>query len=121
LASADEDQVFLSVITLAELRYGIERLAMSRRRTRLDDWLKNELTVRFEGRVLSIDAGVADNWGKLVARRQAAGRPLGAMDAWIAATAEAHAMTLVTRNISDFRGSLERVINPWTAGEAPGQ
>jgi toxin FitB len=117
LAQADEDRVFISVITLAELRYGIERMAAGSRRKRLDEWLRNELPRRFEGRVLSIDAIVADGWGKLVARREAAGRPISAMDALIAATTEVHGMTLVTRNTSDFEASLELIINPWAEDE----
>ena len=56
---------------------------------------------------------VADSWGKVVARSEVAGRPIGAMDAFIAATAEVYGMTLVTRNTSDFEASLERIINPW--------
>jgi predicted nucleic acid-binding protein len=71
-----------------------------------------------KGRVLSIDGIVADNWGKVVARTEAAGRPIGAMDAFIAATAEAYGMTLVTRNTSDFETSLERIINPWAEDNA---
>ena len=61
-----------------------------------------------------LDASVADKWGKTVALREAAGRPIGVMDAFIAATAEAHALTLVTRNVSDFEESVKTVINPWT-------
>ncbi len=113
LADIDEDRVFISVVTLAELRHGIERMGASSRRKRLDEWLREELPARFEGRVLSIDGIIADGWGKVVARSEAAGRPIGAMDAFIAATAEAHGMTLVTRNTSDFEASLKHVINPW--------
>jgi toxin FitB len=117
LAAVDEDRVFISVVTLAELRYGIERMATGSRRMRLDGWLRNELPLRFEGRVLPIDAIVADGWGKVVARSEAAGRPISAMDALIAATAETHDMALVTRNISDFEASLKLIINPWAEDE----
>jgi predicted nucleic acid-binding protein len=113
LAAADEDRIFMSVVSLAELRYGIERMAAGNRRKRLDEWLRDELPLRFEGRLLSIDGVVADAWGKVVARSEAAGRRITAMDAWIAATAEVHGMTLVTRNTSDFQGSLNLIINPW--------
>jgi toxin FitB len=119
LAEADEDRVFISVVTLAELRYGIERMGASSRRKRLDEWLQAELPARFEGRVLSIDGIIADGWGRVVARSEAAGRPIGAMDAFIAATAEAHGMILVTRNTSDFEASLKHVINPWADDEPP--
>jgi predicted nucleic acid-binding protein len=121
LADADEDRVFISVVTLAELRYGIERMGASTCRKRLDKWLRGDLPARFEGRVLSIDGIIADGWGKVVARSEAVGRPISAMDAFIAATAEAHGVTLVTRNTSDFEASLKHVINPWTddEGQAP--
>ena len=103
----------MSVVSLAELRYGIEHMAAGSRRKRLDEWLRDELPLRFEGRLLSIDGVVADAWGKVVARSEAAGRRISAMDAWIAATAEVHGMTLVTRNTSDFQASLKLIINPW--------
>ncbi len=113
LDEVDEDRVFLSVITLTELRYGIERLAPGKRRQRLEDWLEQELPLRFEGRILGIDQTVATACGELLAEREAAGRPFGAMDAYLAATAQVHRLTLVTRNDSDFKGSVE-CLNPWT-------
>jgi len=113
LAAVDEDQVFISVVTLAELRCGIERMTAGSRRNRLAQWLQDDLPPRFEGRILSIDHIVADAWGKVVARSEAARRPIGAMDAFIAATAEAHGLILVTRNVPDFEASIKAVINPW--------
>jgi predicted nucleic acid-binding protein len=112
MESTDEDRVFLSVVTLAEVRYGVERLASGARRRRLEEWLGRELPLRFEGRMLPVDANVAEAWGKMVARSEATGRPIGAMDAFLAATAEVHHLTLVTRNVSDFR-VLNAVLNPW--------
>ena len=112
LAEVDEDRVLLSVVTLAELRYGIARMAAGPRRARLETWLSEELPLRFEGRVLPVDDAVAHGWGELVAHREAAGRPLGVIDAFIAATAAVHGLTLVTRNVADFSGSVE-AINPW--------
>jgi toxin FitB len=116
LANADEDRVFISVATLAELRYGIERMAAGGQRRRLDDWLRNDLPSRFEERVLSIDARIADHWGGVVARSEAVGRQISSMDAWIAATALAHGMTLITRNTSDFETVIEQIVNPWLVG-----
>jgi predicted nucleic acid-binding protein len=113
LSQVDEDEVFLSVVTFAELRHGIERLPAGARRRRLDVWLRSELPLRFEGRIALIDGAVADEWGRLVARQEARGRPIQAMDGLIAATAQVHALTLVTRNAKDFQVSVKSVLNPW--------
>ncbi len=112
--TVDEDRVYLSVVTLAELRYGIERLAAGSRRKRLEEWLQRELPLRFDGRILPIDEAIADATGRMVARSEAAGRPMEAMDALIAATAEVCRLTLVTRNQSDFKAVLKTTLNPWT-------
>jgi toxin FitB len=114
LAGIDEDQVFLSVVTLTELRYGIERMPAGTRRKQLDEWLHHDLPIRFEGRILPIDELVAHACGKIVARREALGRPIELMDAFVAATSEVHQLTLVTRNASDFQPTLNAVLNPWT-------
>src|SRR5580658_2283684 len=113
MESTDEDRVFISVITLAELRYGLERLATGARRRRLEEWLGHELPLRFEHRILPVDSNIAEAWGKTVSRSDAAGRPMNAMDAFLAATAEFHNLTLVTRDVSDFQ-VLKAVLNPWT-------
>ena len=110
LAAIDEDRVFLSVVTLAELRHGIDRLEPGKRRDRLDAWVREELPVRFEKRVLPIDAPISDVWGRIVARSH---RTLHAMDAFLAATAEVHDLTLVTRNVSDFEVLGRTLLNPW--------
>jgi predicted nucleic acid-binding protein len=117
LEEVDEDRVFLSVVTLTELRYGIERLAAGKKRKRLEDWLQQELPLRFEERILNINGAVADACGKLVAHREALGRPIEAMDAFIAATAEVHSLTLVTRNTSDFDRTVRSILNPWTENQ----
>ena len=112
MEAADEDRVFLSVISLAELRYGVERLAAGERRNRLEQWLLRELPLRFEGRILPVDHKIAEAWGQTVSRCEALGRPVGAMEAFLSATAEIHRLTLVTRNVSDFP-ALKAVLNPW--------
>ena len=115
LADADEDQLFISVITIAELRHGIESLAQGRRRERLGEWLNVELPERFADRVLAIDAAVANAWGVIVAERERRGRPIGAIDAFVAATARVHELALVTRNVADFGSSVTSLVNPWAA------
>ena len=113
LAEVEEDEVFLSVVTLAELRRGIARMTRGRRRTRLDEWLRHELPLRFEHRILPIDSQVAMMWGDIVSGREANGRPISVMDAFIAATARMHDLSLVTRNVSDFAGTVAEIANPW--------
>ncbi len=102
--------LYLSVLTLGELRKGIERLADPARRLALLDWLETELPAFFAGRVLAVDAAVADRWGHLQAR---AGRPLPAIDSLLAATAMQHGLTLVTRNVRDVVDLGVEVLNPW--------
>ncbi len=114
IARVDEDEVFLSVVTFAELRHGIERLATGARRRRLDVWLRKDLPSRFEGRIVGVDGAIADEWGRLVAQRENRGRPIQAMDALIAATAQVHGLTLVTRNTADFQPSVKSLLDPWT-------
>ena len=113
LAEADEDRIFISVITIAELRHGIERLPAGARRRRLDAWLTEQVPLRFEERLLAVDAETAHVWGRVMAQGQAAGCPPSTMDAFIAATVLRHDMTLVTRNASDFEPLGVRLINPW--------
>ncbi len=114
LAQADEDRLFISVITLAELRRGIERLAPGRRRSRLDEWLRYEFAPRFERRVVDIDSKIADAWGRIMVASETAGQSIGVMDAFIAATVEVNRFTLVTRNESHFRFTVNSILNPWT-------
>jgi toxin FitB len=114
LAKVHEDSVFLSVVTITELRYGIGRLAPGRRRERLGSWLEKELITRFAGRILPIELEVADACGKLIARSESLGRPMEARDAFIAATAEVHGLKLVTRNASDFEAVLKGIVTPWS-------
>jgi len=108
------ETTFLSAATWAELRRGAARLQPGARRQQLERWLERDLPLRFWDRILTLDLPVADAWGRLVARRECVGRPIHPMDAWIAATAEAHQLTLVTRDQEDFRDCGVPVLNPWT-------
>ncbi|MFZ3342737.1 MAG: type II toxin-antitoxin system VapC family toxin [Terriglobales bacterium] len=114
LRTVDEDQTFLSVVTITELRYGIQHMARGARKKRIDDWLQQELLARFEGRILPVDLAIADECGRLMARCQAKGRPVEARDAFIAATSEVYDLTLVTRNVSHFQAAVKSLFTPWT-------
>lgn len=104
--------LYLSVLTLGEIRKGIEMLADQRRRLALMDWLDIELPAFFSGRVLDIDTAVADRWSRIVAH---AGRPLPSIDSLLIATAAQHGMTLVSRNLRDVEGLGAPVLSPWQA------
>jgi hypothetical protein len=118
LNEVDEDQVFLSVASLAEIRRGVELMAPGKRRDRLTDWLISELPARFQGRILDIDSRIADTWGVDMARGRKAGLNLGSMDAFFAATAEAHRLTLVTRNLQHFATLGIPLLSPWQGSRA---
>jgi predicted nucleic acid-binding protein len=116
IARVDEDRVFLSVASVAEIRRGIELLDAGRRREQLDTWLEDELLSRFDGRIIELDLAVANAWGHLMARAQKTGVGLGTMDAFFAATAMARGLTLVTRNVADFERLGVELLNPWDDG-----
>ena len=103
--------LFLSVLTLGELRKGIEGIRDADRRMTLLDWLETDLPIFFTGRILSIDTQVANRWGRMVAT---AGRTLPAIDSLIGATASHHGLSLVTRNIRNFVDLCLDLINPWS-------
>ena len=109
----DDDDIYLSVITIGEIVKGIERLPASKRKRELLDWLSNDLLARFQDRIMALDIDVLVEWGTLTARMELAGRPMPAIDALIAATALVNRCTLVTRNVNDFEGTGVEIINPW--------
>jgi len=104
--------LYLSVLSLGEIRKGIEGVADPAFRQTLADWLEVELRNWFVGRLLGIDEKVADRWGRVQA---AAARTLPVIDGMLAATALEHDLTLVTRNTKDFAGLGVQLINPWEA------
>jgi toxin FitB len=115
METADESLLYLSVLTLGEIRKGLVGLPQGRRRTRLETWLEVELRARFAGRILPIEAGVADRWGVLAAGAKKQGETLSAIDGLLAATALHHNLTIVSRNVSDFADTRVQVLNPWNA------
>lgn len=102
--------LYLSVLTLGEIRKGIIKLNDAARAQSLLDWLEMELPQFYAGRLLPVDAAVADRWGRLQVQ---AARTLPAIDSLIAATALEHDLVLVTRNEKDFEGLPVQVFNPW--------
>lgn len=115
LAAADEDRMFISVATLAEINRGVEAMAVGKKQRRLREWLLNELIPRFENRILSVDAAVGLQWGNILVRSQRTGHEIEAIDALIAATAERYDLALATRNTADFKMLKLHMFNPWIA------
>ncbi|MBA2680470.1 MAG: type II toxin-antitoxin system VapC family toxin [Ktedonobacteraceae bacterium] len=111
--SHDPNSLYLSVVTLGEIRKGIEKLLPSKRRDMLSEWLSSDLLVRFQGRILVLDVGVMLLWGELTGRLERAKRQLPAIDSLIGALALYHSYQLVTRNEDDFKETGVSIVNPW--------
>ena len=111
--AADEQALYLSVLTLGEIRKGIENLAESRRRRELVEWLEVDLRKRFANRILPVDFETADLWGRLAGAMRRHGTPLPVLDALLAATAQRYGLTVVSRNTRDFLNAGVSVLNPW--------
>lgn len=105
-----DEALYLSVLTLGEIRKGVEKLSDLRRQEKLRLWLEIELPQWFENRILPIDAHVADRWGRLQSDMK---KPLPAIDSLIAATALHHDLRIVTRNVQDFQYPGLEIICPW--------
>lgn len=109
----DPDSAYLSVITIGEIRKGIEKLPDSERKNTLHAWLVEDLMARFSGRVLPLDREVMLRWGRLMGILESEGKKMAAIDSLIAATALYHHCRLVTRNAADFKHTGLTIINPW--------
>jgi len=119
----EETRMYLSVITIGEIRKGIEKLpdsprtpalAGGAREADLREWLDDELLIRFSERIVPLDTPGMLQWGQLTATLEAKGKPMSAMDSLIAASALSRGLTLVTRNADDFKHAGVSVVNPWT-------
>lgn len=115
LAEQDEDGLFLSLLSIAELEKAVAKLAALRRKTRWGDWMRKDLVRRFEGRLLGIDLAVVQTWGALVGASERRGLVLPVMDSLIAATAITHQLRVVSRNVADFKRCGVECVNPWGA------
>ena len=116
MANVETTRLFLSALTIGEIKRGIVRLPASKRRSTLESWLEQDLSLRFHGRILPLDMPVMLTWGQLVGELEGKGRPLPAIDSLIAATALHYQLRLVTRNEKDFANTGVNVLNPWREG-----
>ncbi len=111
--STAESLLYLSVLTLGEIRTGITSLVDGRRRVSLESWLDHDLTARFSGRILPIDSAVADRWGRISANAKAKGSPMPVIDGLLAATAIQFDLTVVSRDETFHKLPSLEVFNPW--------
>jgi predicted nucleic acid-binding protein len=109
------DQIFISVVTLAEIRFGIELVAEPNRRSELNEWLTHKVRAMFEGRVLEITEDIMLKWRLLVEEGRKTGHTFSQPDLMIAATAIHPGLTVVTRDRSDYDKAHVPVMKPWDA------
>ncbi len=104
---------YLSVLTIGEIAQGVVRSPSQRNAAHLAHWLEVELTPRFQGRIIAIDAAVMRTWGEVTGAALKQGKPVSYPDSLLAATAITHGLTLVTRNARDVAALPVSVLNPW--------
>ena len=110
-----KDALFISAITIGEIRKGITLLPTGRRRIELENWFRSDLLTWFRHRALPLTQAIAELWGDMDGRCQLHGVSLTTTDGLIAATALEHSLILVTRNVKDFAGLGVSIMNPWAA------
>lgn len=121
IEATPEELCFLSVITIGEVRKGIDLIdERDARRGPLQAWLNHDLRLRFAGRWLPFDEGVAERWGQVEALAKRRRHTLPTVDAQLAATALHYGLTFVTRNTSDVRPTGVPVVNPWSGSRVRG-
>ncbi len=108
----NESTLYVSTISIAELRRGIERLSPGKRKTHLQNWL-GSLCSTMKGRILSFNTSTAHIWGQLQAKWEKKGISVPSLDSQIAATASRYSLTIVTRNVSDFKSTGLKIHNPF--------
>lgn len=115
IAAQPLDRLYVSVVTLAEIRFGIDLVAEAGRRGELTDWLAHRVRPMFEQRVLTVSEDVMFRWRLLVEEGRKAGHTFSQPELIIAATALHHGMTVMTRDVGDFERARAPVLNPWQA------
>jgi toxin FitB len=113
VAAQTLDSLFVSTVSLAEIRFGIERLADVHRRAELQLWLAQQVRPMFEQRVLPVSEEVMFTWRLLVEAGRKSGHTFSQPDLIIAATAVQHGLTVVTRDVDDFAKAGVALLNPW--------
>jgi len=108
-----ETDLYLSAITIGEIKAGIEKLDNSRKKETLLQWLEKDLLNRFENKIIPVDTDVMLKWGEINNRLKKLGTPLPVMDSLIGASCEVYNMTLITRNEKDFKNINIQIINPF--------
>ncbi|MCG4274664.1 MULTISPECIES: type II toxin-antitoxin system VapC family toxin [Acetobacter] len=108
------ETLFLSAVTVAELRFGIGAMPVGRRRSVLHERLEQQVLPLFEGRVLSFDLAASQAYAELMVRARSEGRAIGKADGYIAATAASRSYVVASRDVSPFEAAGVRVLNPWT-------
>jgi predicted nucleic acid-binding protein len=111
--SVPQSLLYLSVLTIGEIRRGITLQTSTARQVQLQAWLDQDVLKFFGSRILEVDIEVADRWGILTANARSAGKTLSSVDALLAATALHHNLTLVTRNTRDVTFTGVPLLNPW--------
>lgn len=114
VAAQPLDLLYVSVVTLAEIRFGIELVSDADRRAELNDWLVHTVRPTFDQRVLTVSEDIMFRWRLLVEDGRKTGHTFTQPDLVIAATAIHHGLTLVSRDTSDYRRARAPVLNPWT-------
>lgn len=113
IETARADALFASVLTLGEIRKGIEILPQSKKRTELEQWVSSDLNGWFGDNLLPVTRAISNRWGVLAAVSQKDGRPLGNIEGLLAATALEHNLTVATRNTRHFSELGVDILNPW--------
>ncbi len=106
------ERLYLSVLTIGEVRKGLTKLPGSRRKDLLSNWL-NSLLEDYDSKIYPINLTVAENWGIIQGKAENNGTPMASIDSLIAATAYTHNLVLVTRNVRDFEAGNIPIRNPW--------
>lgn len=108
-----EQELYISSVTIGEIRRGIEGLPAGKRKAALQSWF-TDLCARMEGRILSFNTSAAHVWGQMMARCDKRGISLPSVDSQIAAIAKRHSLTMVTRNVTDFKHAGVKIVNPFS-------